>query len=403
MMRVLALGGAGGMGGFAVNTLMKLNFCSEIIIADINGDLAEAVSNECGSGTSWRIVDVSDTVSLRTAMKGADVIMNTVGPFYRYGVSILETAIECGCHYFDINDDWEPTVNMLALHQKAQNAGITAITGMGATPGISNMLAVKAIRELDEATEIFTGWNLDSAKPETIGPKPSAATIHGIHQLTGKICIFDNGRFQNVRPRQGVMLDYPGIGKNRAWTIGHPEAVTLPRYFPSLQRSINVFTATQFNILGIKTLAMLVDLKIISIETAARIAEKANGLHNPENSSGRMLKKMIHQGFSDFPPLFVCVKGIKNNKPATSACMILTAPDGGMAGATGVPLAVAISLLHENRINRHGVFAPEGILVPDAFFAKLAPLCEPPKAGVNDMILTTRSWEPVKVAETLLG
>ncbi|MBW2087346.1 MAG: saccharopine dehydrogenase, partial [Deltaproteobacteria bacterium] len=56
---------------------------------------------------------------------------------------------EARCHYIDINDDWEPTLDMLKLDEEARQAGITAIIGMGASPGVSNLLAVKAMSLFD--------------------------------------------------------------------------------------------------------------------------------------------------------------------------------------------------------------------------------------------------------------
>ena len=44
-MRVLALGGSGGMGRFAVETSMQFENISKIFVADINADAAIAFSN----------------------------------------------------------------------------------------------------------------------------------------------------------------------------------------------------------------------------------------------------------------------------------------------------------------------------------------------------------------------
>ena len=44
-MRVLALGGSGGMGRFAVETSMQFENISEIFVADINADAAISFSN----------------------------------------------------------------------------------------------------------------------------------------------------------------------------------------------------------------------------------------------------------------------------------------------------------------------------------------------------------------------
>ena len=57
-----------------------------------------------------------------------------------------------------------------------------------------------------------------------------------------------------------------------------------------------------------------------------------------------------------------------------------------MAGATGVPLALGLRMLCEGVLSRRGVFAPEDVIEPGAFFDALAPYCEPPLRGAGEMV-----------------
>ncbi len=400
-MKVLALGGCGEMGCCAVRTLLEGGLCSGIIIADIDPQRAKAFAAQCGPAAKWLQVDVSDPESLNAALAEVDLVMNTVGPYFKYGEAVIEACIKANLHYIDINDDWEPTLDMLGLHAKAMRAGVTAIIGMGASPGISNMLAVKAMSELDRADRIFTGWDLDSARPEQIGPKPSAAMVHGMHQLTGQIRAFVDGKFCAVKPVQEMKLDYPGVGIHSVWTIGHPETVTLPRYFSDLRYSANVMTTGRSTIFGIKAVGKLVDLGLLSVEKAASIAEKVEGPADPEKTPDAMLDSLKSSEGLGLPPLFALAEGTKDGKPASVAVMVLSAPAGGMGGATGVPLAVGASLIMQGKVSDPGVFAPEGVVDPDDFFNALAPLCTPKKQGVDDLLLVTRSWENPDVLKGL--
>ena len=72
--------------------------------------------------------------------------------------------IEAKKPYFDICDDWRPTLELLELSDKAKKAGITAIIGIGASPGLTNLMAVLAYNELDEVDEIITGWGIGKFK-----------------------------------------------------------------------------------------------------------------------------------------------------------------------------------------------------------------------------------------------
>ena len=52
-------------------------------------------------------VDARSRESLVSAMRGANVVLNCVGPFYRFGPPILEAAIEARVDYVDVCDDAE--------------------------------------------------------------------------------------------------------------------------------------------------------------------------------------------------------------------------------------------------------------------------------------------------------
>ena len=160
-MIVLALGGSGGMGRFAVETCMNFENISEVIVADINAEAAISFADLMNEKVSGIGLDVTDIDALRKKMESVDVVLNTVGPFFKYGPPILNAALEAGCDYLDINDDWEPTIEMLQLDEKAKNNSKTAILGMGASPGLTNMLGAAAIQELDEVETLYTGWTMD--------------------------------------------------------------------------------------------------------------------------------------------------------------------------------------------------------------------------------------------------
>ena len=49
-------------------------------------------------------------------MSKVDIVINTTGPFFKFGLPILKAAIDTNTHYFDICDDWEPTEKMLLLN-----------------------------------------------------------------------------------------------------------------------------------------------------------------------------------------------------------------------------------------------------------------------------------------------
>ena len=393
-MKVLALGGSGGMGRFAVETSMSFENIDEITVADINAEAAitfAASMNEKVKGIGLNVTDIDD---LKAQMRQADIVINTVGPFFKYGPPILEAALDSGCDYLDINDDWEPTLEMLEFHRKAENNSNTAILGMGASPGLTNMLGAAAIGELDEVETLYTGWTMDGATPEEESSQSgiNAAMVHGVQQMTGTVRIHNDGKSKMVKPLKQVEIDFPGFGKFKPHIFGHPEAITFPHHFKTIKNSINLAHGSGFGVL--KWIMRLVDWKIISVERAAGIVQ---------NLSSSIRKDLEEQGidsrlnlkntnFSEPPPLYALAIGLKDGESASCGTVFNSSDLISMGEATGIPLACGLKLLVEGKIIKKGVFAPEGAIKPNEFFEELANISDLLDTNGSELISIFRSW-----------
>ena len=131
-----------------------------------------------------------DNIGDKTCQLCEKTNLGVVQPYGRYG------------KYFDICDDWEPTEEMLKLNDEALKNDITAIVGLGASPGISNLLGLKAMNELDEAESIITGWDVSSAKPEDESSQKgtNAAMEHGLQQISGEIKVYKDKKYKLTKP-----------------------------------------------------------------------------------------------------------------------------------------------------------------------------------------------------------
>jgi len=393
-MKVLALGGSGGMGRFAVETSMNFENVSEIVVADINAEEALKFANLMNEKVSGIGLDVTDIDALKIQMNKADVVINTVGPFFKYGPPILEAAIDSGCDYLDINDDWEPTIEMLEFHGKAENNSKTAILGMGASPGLTNMLGAAAIEELDEVETLYTGWTMDGATPEEESSQSgvNAAMVHAVQQMTGTVKIHNDGKPKMVKPLKKVEIDFPGFGKFKPRIFGHPEAITFPHHFKDIKNCINLAHGSGFSLL--KWIMRLVDWKVISTERAAGIVQNlSSSIRKDIEGQGieyRMSQK--NNNLSEPPPLYALAIGLKDGKKASCGTMFNTSELISMGEATGIPLACGLKLLVDGKISNKGVFAPEGVIDPNDFFKELNSISNLLDTNSNEMISIFRSW-----------
>ena len=188
------------MGRYAMRASQHYKSIDKIIIADIDKEAAETFASSLNQKVSAIQLDVNDASTLKQAMEDIDIVVNTCGPYFKFGAPILAAAISSGCNYIDICDDWEPTIDMMRLDAKAKSAGVSATIGLGASPGLTNLMALIAIRELDEVSTVYTGWDIGgtSLDENAMQQSENAAMMHGIEQMTGQVKVFQNKAFNLI-------------------------------------------------------------------------------------------------------------------------------------------------------------------------------------------------------------
>jgi saccharopine dehydrogenase-like NADP-dependent oxidoreductase len=401
-MKVVALGGAGDVGRTVVREAARIEGLHELIVADLDFERASAVAESAGNRaakvTAMRI-DVTSRTELEQLFADADVVLNMVGPFYRFGVPILDAAIQTRTHYLDICDDWEPTLEMLSRDAPAKAAGITAIIGMGASPGALNLLAVCAARELDEVTDLYTTWPIDVPMPggsiamteedaqadtEHRRVGPSAAVVHWIQQISGSIRTVVAGVETDTPPLVPVVLDYPDLGSGTAYTVGHPEPITLRRSLGIMGDSACLMIITPALAASADALRRAVDAKQLTVEMAAALSGESAG--DSEQASAA-------EGYpphGKLPPFFAWARGKKDGKAITVGARVTAFPSG-LAAGTGLPLVIVLRQLLEGRISEHGVFPPEQAVDPDTFFADLSKHCGPGAGSTTSIVVVEKT------------
>ncbi len=80
----------------------------------------------------------------------------------------------------------------------------------------------------------------------------------------------------------------------------------------------------------------------------------------------------------EVPSLFAWAEGWSRGQWGQRAIGLRAYPPGGMGSMTGIPLAVGLRLLLEEKLTKKGVLTPEEAFDPDAFFGLFAPYCTYP-------------------------
>lgn len=393
-MKILALG-CGDMGRMAITALIPSPKITSITVADKNYPLAKKFTELAGSEKLSPVeIDVADEKKLVDLISEHDLVINTIGPYYKFGVPILQAVIKAKRNYVDICDDWKPTLKMLELNSAAKAADITIILGIGASPGITNLMAVMACSELDEVDELTTGWGIGATKA---GKKPAffvsrkhlfkeineekkanAALLHVIYESIGKIPTYRDGSLIEIDAlTESPPLKFPGGGRSMyACHIGHPEPVTLPRTIKAKTIS-NIMYLSKFITNELRSYIERIERgEATENEIAIEIEETLNKWWVKI-----LLGFWIFSRFFKLPPeLSVIAKGKKDEKPRMVAIGMKYRPYGeveeGMDGITAIPLAVTALMLIDGKITKKGVLTPEEAIDPKEFFTRYASYCK---------------------------
>src|SRR5436309_11586624 len=165
-MRIMVLGGCGAMGSEATRDLAQTSDFEEIVIADADLSRAQSLADELGGGRVRAIhADARDEAALTETLRGFDVVANCTT--YHFGLIVTRAAIKARVNYIDLGGLFN-TPRQLELDEEAKRAGVTICLGCGATPGVTNLMARRAVEQLDEVSEVHIAF----ASFRSIAPSP---------------------------------------------------------------------------------------------------------------------------------------------------------------------------------------------------------------------------------------
>lgn len=373
MAKNVLLLGAGGMGALAAQTIAAYEEVGSLTIASLERADAARVALRCGGEAEAAAVDVTDHEALVALMGRADMVLNCVGPFFRFGPPVLRAAIEAGTDYLDICDDPAPTRDMLDMATSAREAGVTAVIGMGASPGLSNLLGACVVSRLDAVDRLVAGWNIEEKTEDTL--EFSAAVIHWMAQCSGTILECREEKLIDGAPLADLDIDYPGRGRRTIYTVGHPEPVSFHYSWPHVRETHCGMVMPSAWIGTFRGCRDAIDAGRMTLEEAGRDLVESAARTGWIEALLTALSRLVDG--PRLPLFFVFGEGRRDGVKRTVAASLAATPPG-MAAMTGVPLALGGIMHLRGQTPGPGVMAPEKAFDPKAFFDLFAPYCTLP-------------------------
>lgn len=369
MARALVLGGGGGIGRVAARALACVDGgeqgFDEIVVADLRRAPAEEVAQAIGPRARAITVDATSPASLAEALRGAQVVVGCVGPFYRFGVPMLEAAIAAKVDYVDVCDDLAPTRQMLELDGRAKAAGITAVVGMGNSPGLANVFVRLCADQLLDVVEAVDIYHVHGGEPDE-GP---AVLKHRIHAMTHDVPLFLDGRMETVRQLEASgeahvhEEEFRGVGRLPVYPYPHPETITLPRHIPGLRRATNmgvVYPLSYFQLTQAMVRAGAASEAPIHVQGHEIVPLEFTVAH-VLSQRPRLLAEAGVTGPGGC--LKVVAAGLRRGEP-TRYELTVASKGAGAGEGTGIPAAVGALLVRRGKALGKGVLPPEAAVAP---------------------------------------
>lgn len=364
MKKIVVLGGCGAVGRVAVKTLLSFGKF-EITVADREKSIFEEVFKGLTPLLKFTQFDANDINSINEVVKDSEVVLNTVGPYYRFGPKILKQAIDLNKNYVDVCDDYDATKEDLSYDEIAKNKKISCLIGMGSSPGFANVLVKFADEFLFDSIESIDIYHAHGGEKE----EGAAVVKHRIHSMLIKIPVFIDGeyRFVNLFDESGKALEseeeFYNLGKFPVYAYPHPETITLPRYIKNVKRVTNLglVLPLQYS----ELIKNVVKIGMASEESIDYLGQKISLIDFSVNFILHKRKELIEKYGPKEPVgcLKIKIKGIKNSEHLEYDFSMFS-KGKGMGEGTGIPAAIGTYLMAEGLINEVGVFPPEGGVKP---------------------------------------
>lgn len=382
-MRVAVVGGAGAMGAVTATDLIRNGV--DVVVVDPSQNRAESLASR------WRAEGFESFIlrpgqELAKDIEGCDAVVNAAG--HTRNLAVMQACLDAGAHYTDLGGLFHVAIAQYALDEAFRSRGLSAAISMGSAPGLTNMLAARAI-SLAEMSSVYRVDIADAVVPgREYSPAEAWAPPYSAESLIEEYSA-DAPQYLD-----GAMVALPAVSGGRGYQFGDHEVTcfhTIHSEPATLSRS--------FEHMGIRDVTWRLGLapadhdRLESFRAAGLMSEdpiRVDGTYViPRDVLAAVLSRQVTRQVGTADPgavewFRVVVEGLSLAPGAgeraahirvTTDVEVRDVPGVGFPGgawATGVPPAIAAILLGRGDALRAGVGGPEVMLPVEGFFSLLA-------------------------------
>lgn len=353
--------GAGGVGQVIVSHLAAEED-AVVRVGDIDPSRLKEMKRLKGNVRTTKLNAGSPT-QVGDFIKGSDIVINSSDP--RFNLLIMKQALKRKVHYVDLAGHNPRSVQeQLKQSPRWKKASLLSVLGMGEDPGLSNIMARRAVNTLDTVTEIRVRDG-ETSSSETYPFVALFAPGVFLEEAVSPCRYFEAGELKTSPPMSGKET-YPfpqPIGDVAVYGMDHEEVHTLPYYLPKKPNYVDfklALTKDTANAIRLFHEIGLLDSHPIQIGKAkiSPLSVLLRLLPAPSEIAGK-----IHGSAG----LLVEVRGEKSGQRCVIKLHVMMTHDeafqkhrsNATSYLTGTPTAICALLLGKGRLENRGVTVPE--------------------------------------------
>jgi len=357
--------GAGKMGIVLAKDLIESDSKNRVTLVDIS---LKHLKQAADFIKSRRLIslqrDIEEKKHRYEILEGKDVVLSAL--LHKHSLMALEASVDTGVHFVDLVG--EGPLGRLKYDEQAKKKEITLISGLGVSPGITNVCVGRAVHLLDETEKalIYVGGN-------PVFPKPplNYRVVYAVDSLLDfyerKVSILKKGKIKEVPPLSGVepiSFDLPFSDMECFYTDG------LNSLLYTMEKKIK-------GELWEKTIRQKGHAEgVNTLKACGLFSRQPISVRNMEVVPREVLEMLLESRLKlgkerDATLLRIVVSGKKSGKPETHVFEMIDHYDDekaytSMAKTTCFPASIAAQMIVSGMIPQKGSLFPE-----DIFFAEL--------------------------------
>jgi lysine 6-dehydrogenase len=378
-LKIVVTGGAGATGQCAVRDLLRNRSVERVRVGDSDLNALGNLQDKLKVGKDrldFGRIDVTNREDTVSFLKGFDFVINAVQ--YYHNLSVMSAALEAKVSYLDFGGLFYTTLRQIRDFDRSfKEAGIIGIAGMGAQPGVTNLMVKSALSTFDRAdsVEIFDGWRDMSEGSSPISFTWSPLTF--FDESSKEAIVFQNGKYVTHPPfsePERIWFPKP-VGEVEVFLALHSEIATIPKSFAKYGLKKVSWKEGGTDLWKIKFLG---ELGLTSDEkvqyNGAKISPR-KFLLTLLDSRG-ILKSSAVATPNDFEITRVIVKGRSKRKKKKIVVDAFFPPYRPWKVScsqynVGIPGSIAAQMIANKKVTKAGVFPAEQVFEPRDFFKEL--------------------------------